>query len=49
MSMILEQYKGCFERIYILSPSIDMDPQWERVKDYIRKELEVNTDWEQCW
>ena len=49
VSMILEQYRGCFERVYILSPSIDMDPQWEPVKEYIRKDLGVNTDREQCW
>ena len=49
VSMILEQYRGCFERVYIMSPSIDMDPQWEPVKEYIRKELGVNTDREQCW
>ena len=34
--MILEQYRGCFERVYILSPSIDMHPQWEPVKEYMR-------------
>ena len=49
VSMILEQYRGCFERVYIMSPFIDMDPQWEPVKEYIRKELGVNTDREQCW
>eukprot|EP00439_Symbiodinium_sp_Y106_P038211 s8192_g4.t1 len=49
VSMILEQYRGCFERMYILSPSIDMDPQWEPVKKYIREDLGVNTDREQCW
>eukprot|EP00439_Symbiodinium_sp_Y106_P016809 s13541_g2.t1 len=49
VSMILEQYRGCYERVYVLSPSIDMDPQWEPVKEYIRKDLGVNTDREQCW
>ena len=49
VSMILQQYRGCFERVYIMSNSIDMDPQWEPVKEYIRKELGVNTDREQCW
>ena len=49
VSMILEQYRGCFERVYIQSPSIDMDPQWEPVKKYIREDLGVNTDREQCW
>eukprot|EP00439_Symbiodinium_sp_Y106_P001021 s15814_g1.t1 len=41
--------KTVLERVYILSPSIDMDPQWEPVKEYIRKDLGVNTDREQCW
>ena len=49
VSMILEQYRGCFERVYIMSNSIDMDPQWDPVKEYIRKDLGVNTDREQCW
>ena len=49
VSMILEQYRGSFERVYIMSPSIDMGPQWEPVKEYIRKDLGVNTDREQCW
>eukprot|EP00439_Symbiodinium_sp_Y106_P055711 s5639_g7.t1 len=49
VSMILEQYRGCFERVYIMSPSIDMDPQWEPVKKYIREDLGVNTDREPCW
>ena len=39
ISMILEQYRGCFERVYIMRPSIDMDPQWEPVKKYIREDL----------
>ena len=49
VSMILEQYRGCFERVMVFSPSIEMDPQWEPVKKYIREDLGVNTDREQCW
>ncbi|CAE7532543.1 FV3-083R [Symbiodinium natans] len=49
VSMILEQYQGCFERIYIFSPSVEVDSAWQPVKDYIRDELGVNTDREQCW
>ena len=49
VSMILEQYRGCFERVYVFSNSIDLDPQWEPVKKYIREDLGVNTDREQCW
>ncbi|CAE7477747.1 FV3-083R [Symbiodinium natans] len=49
VSMILEQYRSCFERIYIFSPSVEVDSAWQPVKDYIRDELGVNTDREQCW
>ena len=30
-NMILDIYKGCFERIYIFSPSIDIDHTWNPV------------------
>ena len=44
-NMILEIYKNCFERIYIFSPSIDVDSSWLPVKKYIEKEMKVqNTD-----
>ena len=35
-NVILDIYKGCFSRIYIWSPSIEMDNTWKPVKDYIR-------------
>ena len=38
-SMMLDIYRGCFNRIYIFSPSIDIDHTWRPVKDYIAKEL----------
>ena len=38
--MILDIYKGCFSRIYIWSPSIDVDNAWKPVKDYIRDRIE---------
>lgn len=40
-NMILEIYKNCFERIYIFSPSIDVDSSWLPVKKYIEKEMKV--------
>jgi DNA replication protein DnaC len=44
-NMILDIYKNCFSRIYIFSPSIDIDHVWDQVKDYIEKELKIkNTD-----
>ena len=36
INMILDIYKGCFSRIYIWSPSIDVDNTWKPVKSYIR-------------
>ena len=48
VSMILE-YRGCFPRIYIMSPSVDIDLAWDPVKDYIREELGIDTDREQAW
>ena len=38
-NMILDIYKGCFSRIYIFSPSVDIDHTWKPVKDYISKEI----------
>mgnify|MGYP003642016498 FL=1 len=44
-NMILDIYRDCFSRIYIFSPSINVDHTWEPVKDYIQKQMKVeNTD-----
>ena len=48
-NLILDVYKNCFERIYIWSPSIDIDQTWRPVKQYIEKELKVNTEKEKCY
>jgi predicted AAA+ superfamily ATPase len=40
-NMILDVYRGCFSRIYIFSPSVDVDMTWKPVKDYIEKELKL--------
>ena len=40
-NMILDVYRGCFNRIYIFSPSIDIDHTWNPVKEYIEKEMKV--------
>ena len=40
--MILDIYKGLFQRIYIFSPSIDVDFQtWQPVKTHIEKDLKI--------
>ena len=33
-NLILNIYRGCFERIYVFSPSIEIDKTWEPVKKY---------------
>ena len=40
-NMILDIYRNCFSRIYIFSPSIDVDSTWIPVKDYIEKDMKV--------
>ena len=43
-NMILDIYKDCFSRIYIFSPSIDVDLTWEPVKHYIEDKLKIKHD-----
>ena len=40
-NLISKVYRGCFERIYILSPSIDVDSTWVPVKKYIEDVMKV--------
>ena len=40
-NMILDIYKDCFSRIYIFSPSIEVDSTWLPVKQYIEKDMNV--------
>jgi ABC-type dipeptide/oligopeptide/nickel transport system ATPase component len=40
-NMILDIYRDCFNRIYIFSPSIEVDHTWQPVKDYISKHMNV--------
>ena len=47
--MILEQYRGVFEKIFIFSPSINIDDGWIPVKKYIEEDLGVNTEREQAY
>ena len=47
-SMILDIYRGVFERIYIWSPSISVDSNWTPVKRYIQNELKVDLEKEKC-
>ena len=47
--MILEQYRGLFERIYVFSPSINVDDGWRPVKQYIEDTMKVDTTREQVY
>ena len=38
-NIILDIYKGCFPRVYIWSPSVEVDNTWKPVKDYIRDNI----------
>ena len=40
-NMILDIYRDCFSRIYIFSPSVNVDHTWKPVKDYIKKVMKV--------
>jgi ABC-type cobalamin/Fe3+-siderophores transport system ATPase subunit len=40
-NMILDIYRDCFSRIYIFSPSIDVDTTWLPVKKYIESDMKV--------
>ena len=48
VDLILRQYRGCFERIFVFSPSVDIDSAWGPVKEYVRVTLGVR-DEEQCF
>ena len=44
----LDIYKGCFSRIYIWSPSVEVDNAWEPVEDYTRDHIKPS-DREKCY
>ena len=48
-NLILNIYRGCFERIFIFSPSINVDYVWEPVKKYIAEDMKVNIKDEKCF
>jgi len=49
VNMILDIYRDCFARVYIWSPSINVDHSWEPVKKYIEKDLKINTSKEKVY
>jgi len=43
-NIIVNLYKGCFERIYVFSPSIGVDDTLNPIIEYQKKHLETNDD-----
>ena len=48
-SMILDIYRACFERIYIFSPSIQVDKTWMPVKEYIKETHKIDETQEKTY
>ena len=40
-NLILKMYRGCFERVYVFSPSVNVDQTWEAVKKYQEDVMKV--------
>ena len=38
-NLLLNHYRGCFQQIYIWSPTMGVDKTWDVIKDYCEKEL----------
>ena len=49
VSLLLDQYRGAFARIYVFSPSVNIDRTWDPVRTYVHKELGVDPDKEKCF
>ena len=41
-NMIMNLYDKCFERVYIFSPSINVDATWMPVKEYIEEKMKAH-------
>ena len=48
-NLILKIYRNSFERIYIFSPSVDVDDTWNAVKKYIKDVMKVDSEKEQIY
>ena len=43
-NMILDIYEGCFDKLYVFSPSVNLDHTWQPVKEYIKDKLRIKDD-----
>ena len=41
LNLALKFWRGCFSRIYLFSPTADVDHTWGPLENYVRKELKV--------
>ena len=48
-NLLLNIYRNSFERIFVFSPSILIDQNWEAVRKYIKKDLKVDTEKEKVF
>ena len=46
-NLVLKIYRGCFERIWVVSPTAHIDEAYKSVIKYIEKELKVDSKKEQ--
>jgi len=44
LNLALKFWRGCFSRIYLFSPTADVDHTWEPLKEYVSKHLMKNSD-----
>jgi hypothetical protein len=44
VNMVMDIYKNLFERVYIFSPSIDVDMTWNVVKKHLDKEMTLSNN-----
>ena len=49
VSLILDIYRDVYQRVFVFSPSVDHDSIWLPVKKYVKDNLGVNPDKEQCF
>ena len=43
-NLILDIYKDCFERVYLFSPSFNVDHTWLPVKSYLDSKIQLSED-----
>ena len=49
LDLLLRHYRGCFERIYLYSPSATLDKGWDPLRKYCQEELHIDQDKEKTF